>query len=168
MKDFIGVEEINAIINEFLEPFGIVAKMGNDMAFYPAKDLIVYSPMIPEDGLDYFMQTFHRLAPDLVGYDSLLVSILHEVGHSETLDSLDEDEEFYCLKMKSIISIQSDISGHTKELHQTYFDLPDEYEATMWAAEYLREHAAEANAFWSKLKPALLKFYEMNGVKVND
>ena len=170
MKDFIGVEELTQVINEFLEPFGVVAEMGTENAYYPIEDKITYSLVMPEAAKDYFMQNFQRLAPDL-DCDAFLVSLLHEVGHSETLFLLEDTEECYCRDIKDELTEkfnQKLSEEEEKQLHQIYFDLPDEYEATMWAANYIRDNIDQIKVEWVKIRNAVLKFYEMNGVKVND
>ena len=168
MKDLLGVEELTRVINEFLEPFDIIAEMGTENAYYPVEEKITYSLIMPEAAKDYFMQNFQRLAPDL-DCDAFLVSLLHEVGHAETLYLLGEVEECYCRDIKDELTEkfnQKLSEEEEKHLHQVYFDLPDEYEATMWAANYIRNNINQIKIEWAKIRAAVLNFYKLNGVEV--
>ena len=169
MKDYLlGIDKINNVLNEFLAEFDITAELGTDFAYWYASGKITYSLVLPE-GQDYFMNNFNRLAPD-IKCDPFLASFLHEVGHNETLDWIEEAEEAYCDIMKKGLEKKLDkCIGDPKkkeELHQIYFDLPDEYEATMWAIEYMRENAEKVAEFWNKLQSAILEFYILNEVEV--
>ena len=164
-----GVNELTRIINDFLAEFDAIAEMGCDNAYYLSESKIVYSVCMPSNGKDYFMQNFHKLAPDLE-CDAFLATILHELGHHETLHMFDEYDEAYCHDYKEMLGERLEHQNLTPEIeediYQQYFDLPDEYEATMWAINYIRNNVAKIEAFWYKLKAAVLKFYKLNGVEV--
>lgn len=165
-KSLKGIELIDAVLNDFAKDFGVTVRFGADFAYWYEKDEIEYSLIVPEDAGHYFMDNFNRLAPYLK-CDQFLASFLHEIGHVETLHLLSDVEECFCRDCKDRISRQfTDFITEEEDraLHQQYFDLPDEYEATMWAINYMRENAEKVALFWSKLQTAIMKFYELNGV----
>ena len=57
--------------------------------------------------------------------------------------------------------------AEVKALYQRYFDLPDEYEATMWAIEYIRKNSEKVTTLWKKLQKAIIKFYKINRIEVD-
>lgn len=75
------------------------------------------------------------------GANMILISLLHEIGHFQTLDLnewLDRNEKveqlqnFYC---EGKITIE--------ELNFKYFELPNEYKATQWAFEYYKANKSK-------------------------
>jgi hypothetical protein len=165
-KSLRGIELIDAVLNDFAKNFGVTVRFGADFAYWYEKDEIEYSLIMPEDASIYFMDNFNRLAPDLK-CDQFLASFLHEIGHVETFHLLSDIEECFCRDSKDRISRQfTDFITEEEDraLHQEYFDLPDEYEATMWAINYMRENTEKVTLFSNKLQAAIMKFYELNGV----
>ena len=59
--------------------------------------------------------------------------------------------------------IPNAIKRYQKE-YQKYFDLPDEYEATMWAINYMRNNVEKVAKFWNELQAAIMSFYKLNKV----
>lgn len=157
-----GITEINNIINKFLEPFELTAELGTDFDYCFLEDKIHYALVIDEVSSNLFLKNAERRFPD-VHADVFLWSLLHEVGHSETLDDLEDGVEEWCLVAKKTIN------GLSRKLsqeacNQVYFDLPDEEAATNWAGEYMMENSEEITMFWNKLQPALVEFYKLNEV----
>lgn len=167
-KSLKGIELIDMVLNDFVKDFGVTVRFGADFAYWYEKDEIEYSLIVPEDASIYFMDNFNRLAPDLK-CDQFLASFLHEVGHVKTMHLIDDAEELYCQDCKEQISKQfTDFITEEEDraLHQEYFDLPDEYEATMWAINYMRENVDKVAVFWEKVQAAIMKFYELNKIEV--
>lgn len=171
MKEtFKGVNKITKIINDFLKPFDATAAMGSDFSYWYYDNKIQYTLVMPENSKDYFIENFHRLAPD-INCDAFLISILHELGHHETLDLIDDKEYELCCDIK--YELQEKIDGEVTEeeeaeIHQQYFNLPDEREATTWAINYIREHTEEVEKFWKKLSKAIMRFYKINKINIKE
>lgn len=167
-KSLKGIELIDMVLNDFLKEFGVTARFGFDFAYWYEEDEIEYSLIVPEEASIYFMNNFNRLAPHLE-CDQFLASFLHEVGHTQTLHLLDHTELLYCRDCKEQISRQfTDFitEEEDKALHQQYFDLPDEYEATMWAIDYMTKNPEKVAVFWEKAQAAITMFYKLNKVGV--
>lgn len=164
-----NVATINKILNEFLEEFDAVCDMGPDFCYWTSDSTIHYSLVVSDRHNTHFMNNFHRLAPD-VQCDVFLASFLHELGHHETLHLIDEADEAYCRDYKEMLHQRLDNEKPTAEveadIYQQYFDLPDEYEATAWAIEYMRENADKVKELWEKVKVAIMDFYKANNVEV--
>lgn len=166
---FKGINAINKILNEFLEEFEATADMGTDFCYWNTDGLIHYALVISEGHNDYFMENFNRLAPD-IKCDVFLASFLHELGHHETISFIEDVDELYCRDVKHKLSQELEnkhSEEETKALYQRYFDLPDEYEATMWAIEYIRENSEKVATLWEKLQKVIIKFYEINRIEVD-
>ena len=94
--------------------------------------------------------------------DIFLWSLLHEIGHSETLDDLDDEVEEHCIEIKQKLNEHPDWS--IEICNAIYFNCPDERAATDWAGEYLETHYAEISLFWIKLQKAIKEFYKLNAI----
>ena len=163
------VFEINDILNEFLADFDAVCDMGSDFCYWTNDSMIHYTLVISDRQNTHFMNNFHRLAPD-IECDVFLASFLHELGHHETLHTFDDRDEAYCRDFKEMLHTRLINENPTAEIeaeiYQQYFNLPDEYEATAWAIEYMRENADKVKDLWEKVKKAIMEFYIANNVEV--
>ena len=169
-KDLMGIEKIDTIINAFLAKIdsSLCAEIDTDFSYWYKPHKISYAIVIDEVSIKHFMNNFHRLAPD-INCDPFLACLSHEIGHAQTCRLINEDEEIYCDNIKREINFEycnNDVSDERDiELHQKYFDLPDEYVATMWAIEYIRNNVDAIAAFWNELQTAIKEFYQINGIE---
>lgn len=157
-----GIDRINDIINEFLEPFELTAEPGTDFCYYFLEDKIYYALAVGNTSAKLFMENAEARFPDAHA-DVFLWSLLHEIGHSETLDDLEDDEEVRCMEIKRELSKHTDWSITRR--HEIYFACPDEMAATDWAGEYIMNHVDELSIFWSNLQAAIQDFYRLNEVE---
>lgn len=155
-----GIEEINTILNRFLEPFDCVAEAGEDFCYWSAKSCINYAFVVAQDKDEWFKEFAHSLNSK-VNCDIFLLSFFHELGHHETIDDLDEDVIYDCWNIKGILNRKKET---TKEDNFAYFNLPDERAATEWGLQYMEEHEAEVAELWRQLQPAIVNFYRLNDV----
>ena len=157
-----GINEIDNIINDFLEPFGLTTELGTDFDYCFVEDKVHYALVIEDTSSKLFMKNAEMRFPD-VHADIFLWSLLHEIGHSETLDDLEDGVEELCMEIKEKLNEHTDWSAETR--HMIYFNCPDEEAATNWAGEYMMNHSEEVTIFWNKLRIAIHNFYELNEVK---
>ena len=161
---------IDDVLNDFLADFECHAELGSDFCYWQDSNLIWYTPAVIDKDAEYFMEYWHSLAPEII-IDPFLASLLHEVGHNETLHWLTEDEVHYCEDEKTEISWQLGSCTSAKEQKDCYFQyfaLPDEKEATNWAIDYVRNHTQQVSAFWQKLQAAIMEFYKINKIDLED
>ena len=156
------IYEINNIINEFLKPFELIAELGTDFDYCFLEDKIHYTFVVGDTSSKLFIKNAEKRFPNVYA-DVFLWSLLHEVGHSETLDDLDDGVEELCMEIKKGLNEHTDWS--VEHRHMVYFNCPDEVAATDWAGEYMMNHKDEITIFWNKLQPVIKKFYELNEVK---
>ena len=95
--------------------------------------------------------------------DIFLWSLLHEVGHHETWDDLTNEEMSLSQEMKYAISECENLRPNDRD--KIYFYIPDEYLATEWAAQYMRDNVQEVTKFWNTLQPLILNFYKKHGIE---
>lgn len=157
-----GINEINVLINEFLEPFDLTAELGTDFDYCFLENKIHYALVVGDISSKLFIENAEARFPEARA-DIFLWSLLHEIGHSETLDDLEDGVEELCMEIKRELSEHADWS--IEHRHMVYFNCPDEYAATDWAGEYIIAHNNELAIFWNKLQKAINNFYELNGVK---
>ena len=91
-----------------------------------------------------FRKDFVNRCPLARGFSDITISILHEIGHSQTIDLIPPDYDRAFERLQTIIFAKSET-----ELHQMYFALVDETLATNWAIEWLNnaENRKLAKAF---------------------
>ena len=94
-----GLNKITEKINEFLKPFDCECKPCTDFAYYYAHSLITYSFIVPTRDKLEFLDSVNILNPK-VETDMFLWSLLHEFGHHETMDFLEDDEAEECAHIK--------------------------------------------------------------------
>lgn len=152
----VGLEEITNILNKYLEKFELTAKADTDFAYYPDDNLITYALVVSERMNEMFMKAVNSISKDIKA-DIFLLSLMHEIGHHETWDLL-EDEE---IEESEIIK---ECAAVDDSVNEAYYFAPDEYAATSWGVNYILEHQAEVASLWEELQPAILKFYEINNI----
>ena len=165
---FVGVKELDKVLNEFVNPFGAHVEFGSDFIYWVEEKTIEYSLIMPEQGRDYFMENFRVLAPD-IQCDPFLASFMHELGHHMTNDLFDDNDETYNYETRQYLAkALNDKTDSEEKLYEQYFNLPDEMAATRWAIEYIREHSEKVAEFWNKVQNAIMNFYKLNGIEVNE
>lgn len=159
----IDSSEIDNILNKFLveNDFDCYAELGEDFAYYDAKSLITYALIIPVDNDKWFFEYATSLG---LKYDcgNFILSFFHEIGHSETLHLLEDEEEEEIWKVKNNLTFEE--FEKSKEKANIYFDLPDEKLATQWAVDYINENVGKVRELSNKLEIAVNGFYKKYGL----
>lgn len=155
-----GIKTINRTLNKFLAPFECTARMGTEFCYLYSQSLILYSFVMPDLEIEHdFQASIDRLNPT-VKMDSFLWGLLHELGHHETMDEIEETEYNYCQQVKEQINNQEVDAVE-------YYDLIDERLATEWAVRYADAHALELKKWWEEeMQPAIMHFYKINNVEI--
>lgn len=168
MSGLYGVDKINSILNSFLEEWECTVSLDSDFAYYHSSNLITYSVVIADNfGDKLFMSLVNKLCPEIKG-DIFLWSLLHELGHHETIDDLEDDEIAYCQDEKERITreLEKCMDAETgARIASQYYVLPDEYAATAWAADFVRHNVKKVEQLWNELQPAIMEFYSLNNIK---
>lgn len=167
-KKLKGIKKLNKAITELVEPFGISeAKLGTDFAYYFTDEHIEFQ-MTCGDWTD---ELFDKFVEEEFGFKNpypFVLSILHEIGHHNTWEEIDDDVYDIILKKKERIAkiIQNKKNSREKKIAADleYFNLPDEYAATAWAVDYFTQNRKECDEMYKKACEALCKFYQENEI----
>ena len=103
-----------------------------------------YCDNLQDLGFMRHLKEQHSASLSLKGFT---YSILHELGHYFTADSLDDELE-NDLEMRTALSmVDEDTAKENKELQDLYYNLPLEFAATEWAIEYANKHKIRCKLF---------------------
>lgn len=103
-----------------------------------------------------FSTNFHRLCPMAKGFANITISLLHELGHIYTNDTIPNWSSVQ--RMQELDRIKQKYKTR-REINYAYFKMPDETAATDWAIAWLQdaEHRKMAKAFEKRFFACLKK-----------
>lgn len=164
-----GLKKLNSVITKQLKTFGISkAVCSDEFCYYYISEEITYklTQTIEDKWFMEFIEETFGYAPT----NSFIMSLLHEVGHHNTYDDVEDEDMDFSEDEKERISeeIQTADAERAKALEWEYFNLPDEIVATEWAVDYAVNHTKELEDMWQEILKALAEFYERNGVTNDD
>ena len=88
----------------------------------------------PEVGR-YFEQFLYQYGLDYVGIFDPVLSLIHELGHSQTIQYFNAQEQLLCKLAK-----QFNHSTNEQDWYNEYWEVPDEFAANMWAVNFINNH----------------------------
>ena len=140
------VGRINAELNKYLARFDLTADLTPDFFYDEREEFIGYALATPAEDEKSFRDFIESLNPKFY-YNDFIVGFFHEIGHHETLHTIDEEvrDEYDCMRW----------SMSTME----YFTHPVELEATLWAIEYIENHIDEVNELWLAVHPLIMDLF---------
>lgn len=166
-----GIERIDKILNDFLRDFDCSAEIDNDFTYHTDINLITYSFTCSEISNVMFSNVIAALCPN-IKCDIFLWSLLHELGHHETIDTISDAD--YCYSFDEKQRIREQLSGVSAEKNEKlymqiandYYFLPDEIAATCWAVDFVTKNQHRVRQLWNELQPAIKDFYRLNEVEL--
>lgn len=167
MKDLYLIENV---LNDFLKEFEVTAEVGKDFCYLWEENKIRVALAVPDFQTIKFMEDFHNRAPE-IKLDCFLACFFHELGHCETVDLLTDEEELECFRKRGILNEEAAKTTDEVKLAvicEEYHKLPDEYLATEWAINYIRNNVDKVAKFWADLQKAILTVYKENEVEDED
>lgn len=141
--------------------FQVGCRLGNEMAFQPYDEdfsnAFIVVPKKYDSSLDtYFMKFLRKYGLDN-DFDSITLSILHELGHFETEHLFSEDEWTTDAVIKEVVTWKE---CHTdKELEQVnyqYWHTNTEFSANMWLIMYVKAFADKVQELEDILETTLV------------
>lgn len=156
MNKLKGVDELNKVVNDFVNKFGCTATLADIFCAKIKEKKIYYSLFYSEEQEESFIKSVERQNPK-VDMDIFLWSLLHEIFHIITFKQVTKIELIYSHLIRKFIKkgvINPD----------RYYYLPIEVKATKGAVEYANTHIEELAKFWKELKATILNFYEINNI----
>lgn len=137
---------INKLLKEYFwnEGYDLDFEMGTDFAYYDNKNLITYSLVVSER-MDNLFMDFAKSKGLEVDCGIFFLSLLHEVGHYNTIDELTDRQNAKCDEAKRKLRT-SDADA------KKYFNILDERMATEWAINYINENAERLKKLSEKIE----------------
>ena len=128
----------------------LLVEQSDENSFEYADNLIRLNLRDENDfGFMRHLRTSH--AYDNASISPMLWTILHEIGHSETIDDYSDEEYEESLNIKMGLACCSAEDIQTNEtLQDRYFDTAEEWYATEWAIDFVKSHLRKC-AKWSAL-----------------
>ena len=155
-----GIKKIDKIINNFTRQFGVIARFDTEFEAFCDDMTVGYTLLGSPTGTGDFIADATKRYPDVTA-DIFLWALMHEIGHCMTENMWTEEEREYFWDQKDVI-MSAEIG--IEEMNAWYHACPDEFFATKWAGDYMRNHPKKVGKFWKKLQPAILDMYKRNGL----
>ena len=143
------ITRLNKILTKFVKKFGI------DKAIYTGG----YSFSYEDNTLEYKVTNrtwgdvwFEEYVEERFNHtvkNSFIMSILHEIGHSQANEEIEGAILDFCLNEKFRIDVEMLVAENEEDeetakiLSWQYYNLPDEIMATQWAVNYAETHTEE-------------------------
>jgi len=161
--ELIYLDELKKVVADFVEQFGCKSEMNTDFAYYPNEQIITWSIFMTEKSDRYFQKYVNKAFPDIEA-DSFLWSLLHEIGHHMTYNEWTEEKLDLLKATKADAELKAKKPETEKLGYYLYFTAEDEWHATTWAAEYMRENSEEVKNFWLKFVEVYNNFLLINKI----
>lgn len=143
------------IVDEFLAPLDCDSDFDADFYYDEEENTVYFSVLVAERAERLFKQyvktTFNFETPNI-----FVLSLLHEVGHAQTLGNFSKKEKRNAHKQKEIIEKELKINDND-EVYSRYFDINIEKVATAWAVKYYQENVARCEKFYNIFEKELHK-----------
>ena len=164
MLNFNELDLLNKKLEEFFSEYGIelTFRVSEEFAYFYDKDVVNYSLTTLGKQALYFKKFFYKLDNRIKDIDIFMLSILHEVGHSQTLNNI--DDVLYEQEQR----VKETLDGSKKADNYIYFGLPSEMAATLWAIDFIIENSEKLSVLWTELQNHIMQFYKDNGVEIDD
>lgn len=145
--------KISVLVKKFVKQFGEIRIARDDsFAYFYSEDKITYTTDFTKDAPQveslkgYLFQTFHLEFQDEKEF--FIFSLLHEIGHYLTMDTLTEKELLTEILLREAIKLQKDEG----KADTAYYNLPSEKLANEWANEYFTENYIELMEYFEDLE----------------
>ena len=134
------------MLQNYFKDFDLAFDFDDDFS-YDLVNEIVYIPYknsIHDVWADLFSKNFIEHCAIATNYSVYLLSLLHEIGHSETVDYFDYDDDTNLRQICNMLE--------PKEAAPLYFALPMENDATDWAIDFLQKNQISLQKLDSELQ----------------
>ena len=146
-------------IRKWLKKYGFaatcrLAKGKNAELQYDPNYNLIYTPVCYYGDLDDLFVAWlkkHGLETDV---DVITLSLLHEIGHSETFKHFTTDEWFECAALKELL--YADDTLNDEETGERYWAMPDEYAANMWLIMFVKAFPEKVRELSENIKKTLI------------
>lgn len=138
-------EDINEVVNEIVQYFDeeYSAYMSDEFSADLTNGRVAYSLLVEPESNEEFRNDFVSRFAVADKYSDFLLSLLHEIGHLETINDMVDD-----------IEKRGKITDNKK-----YFNLFNERIATDWAGFWLEDNEVLAKRFDAQIEEKLFNLY---------
>lgn len=136
--------KINNIITDFIQTIDedYTSRVGSDFCALIGDEIIEWSLICSEKSATSFYNHFVSLFPQAKEFNLFTLSILHEVGHLETVNEMVDDVT----------------ERNTIKDCENYYNLHNEKIATTWAGYWIEDNYKQVKALDNKLEKIIKKF----------
>ena len=134
-------DTLNSIVKTFDENYSII--FSDKFAVDLDNEVITYALLVDSRN-DNFYKNFISRFPCVKNFNILFLSILHEIGHLETQDEMEDDTEI----------------RNTELDEETYFNLFNEKIATDYAGFWVQDNFEIAKKYNDEIENVLFEMYE--------
>jgi len=162
-----GYRKINIYLTNWCRNhgFNVRCRLAPDFSYDSDKDIIYYSFVVPEKSNQVFMELFKNDLHNIEECDSFILSFFHELGHYITKNDYDDIE--WCDYYDFVESFNKK-SKLTKMDYKRYFCNQIEFDASMWACDYINQNTEKISDFFENLQPLILDFFTKNKVALDE
>jgi len=164
--ELLGIEELTAAVDGIIwDIVGMDANsnLSTDFGAYCDMNEIDFAVVVLERMDSMFSQfvkeTFDVTIEDTI--DLWCLSLLHELGHLQTMDFIPNYIQLANKLEKKVIDKFSKIDS----ICYKYFSLTVEYEATQWACNWIKDNPTKYDEMRNTIAKALEDFYKINNVE---
>lgn len=155
-------EALIELVDNFLTPFGCDSDLDSDFSYDSEDDRVYFSIIVSErsDRLfkQYISNEFHFDVSNI-----FIISLLHEVGHAQTLWQFSQKQIQSAHRAKKSIEKKLE-KNNSDEIYSQYFDLSIEKAATAWAVNYYKNNKARCDEFYSLFEKTLHEEFKRIGL----
>jgi hypothetical protein len=140
------LKKIDDIVKHFVQSINeeYDCAMGLDFMAQLDNDVVVWSILTLEKSGEAFYDNFVSRFPKAKGFSLFTLSVLHEVGHLETENEMEDD---------------TDIRNNKIMTNEEYFNLFNERIATDWAGYWIEKNFQKAISLDATFRIALNNLY---------
>ena len=141
-------------INEWMirNGFGDLEVIDDDEFMFEIDSKIIYFGVVSNSEGRWFEQFLHEYGLKYSGIPDEILALMHEIGHSRTIDYFDQTDLDEDYAAKNVIFF---MDSSCEQMH-TYWNLPMEFAANMWAVDFINNHIDAINELCAIYK----KYYE--------
>lgn len=169
-KKLKGTDAFETILTEIASTFGVSKVIIADDCCYWDDSKTIWIKVVDDEYDKMFMEFVSERFDIEIG-SSLLIGLLHEIGHYETIDEISELVQDMSNKENDRIEQEMKDTENWNEIRRLewqYFNLPDEIMATYWAVDFIKNNFQLVNIWNKRLQKAYEAFLRINDIVDED
>lgn len=160
-----GIDAFETILTEIASEFGVKKVIIADDCCYYHGSNVIWIKIVDDDYDKMFMEFITERFDTTI--NSILIGLLHEIGHHETMDDISDIVQDMCDAEKERIRdgiSEADNMEEIRKLEWQYFNLPDEIMASYWAVDFIENNRRLVYLWHKRIQKAYEAFLRINNV----